>query len=213
MPEFSVDAVLFDLDGTLVDSTASVHRNWTRIAQVLGRPGEDLVGELHGIPGHQVLRMREPGLSEDRVAELNRMLIDGEVADTVDVVPTRGAAELLAVLPPAAWAVVTSGPLRLAAARIAAAGLPFPRYLVTADDVRIGKPDPEPFLLGAAAVGHSPGRCLAVEDAPAGISSARSAGCRVLGVLATYPELDADTVPDLGALHVEVTDAGLRVCY
>ncbi len=213
MPEFSVDAVLFDLDGTLVDSTASVHRNWKRIAEVLGRAGEDLVGDLHGIPGHQVLRIREPELSEDRVAELNRMLIDGEVSDTADVVPTRGAAELLSLLPPDRWAVVTSGPLRLATARITAAGLPFPRGLITADDVVTGKPDPEPFLLGAAAVGRPAGRCLAVEDAPAGISSARAAGCRVLGVLNTYPTLDADTLPDLSALHIQVSDDGLLISY
>jgi sugar-phosphatase len=132
------DAVLFDLDGTLVDSTASVLRNWRRVAALLGRDGEDLVGNLHGIPGRQVLRMIEPGLSEERIRELDRVLIDGEVADTRDVVPTQGARQLLEAVPTGRWAIVTSGTRRLALARLGAAGLPVPEIMVTADDVRVG---------------------------------------------------------------------------
>jgi len=210
VPRFSVDAVLFDLDGTLVDSTASVLRNWARLATILGRDGEDLAGHLQGIPGRQVLRMIEPGLSEERIRELDDMLIDGEVADTADVVAAKGAAELLAGLPADRWAIVTSGPRRLAQARIKVAGLPMPGILITADDVVTGKPDPAPFRLAAQRIGHPPERCLAIEDAPAGLASARAAGCRVLGVLTTYPSLDADTVPDLTALTI---DGGLTVTY
>ena len=210
MPRFSVDAVLFDLDGTLVDSTASVLRNWARLATILGRDGEDLAGHLQGIPGRQVLRMIEPGLSEERIRELDEMLIDGEVADTADVVAAKGAAELLAALPADRWAIVTSGPRRLARARIKVAGLPMPGILITADDVVTGKPDPAPFRLAVERIGHPAERCLAIEDAPAGIASARAAGCRVLGVLTTYPSLEADTVPDLTALSI---DGGLTVAY
>jgi len=214
LPRFTVDAVLFDLDGTLVDSAASVHRNWRRVAMILGRDGEDLAGHLQGIPGRQVLRMIEPGLSEQRIDELDRMLIDGEVADVSEVVAAKGAAGLLAGLPADRWAIVTSGPRRLARARLDAAGLPEPRILVTADDVRTGKPDPEPFRLAAARIGHPPRRCLAVEDAPAGVASARAAGCRVLGVLTTYPSLDADTVPDLTGLTIDAGgDGELTVSY
>jgi sugar-phosphatase len=207
------DAVLFDLDGTLVDSTASVLRNWRRVAALLGRDGEDLVGNLHGIPGRQVLRMIEPGLSEERIRELDRVLIDGEVADTRDVVPTQGARQLLEAVPTGRWAIVTSGTRRLALARLGAAGLPVPEIMVTADDVRVGKPDPEPFLLAARSLGLPPERCLVVEDAPAGITAARAAGCQVLGVLTTFPSLDADTVDDLTAVAVEATSAGLIVTF
>jgi sugar-phosphatase len=207
------DAVLFDLDGTLVDSTASVLRNWRRVAALLGRDGEDLVGNLHGIPGRQVLRMIEPGLSEERIRELDRVLIDGEVADTRDVVPTQGARQLLEAVPTGRWAIVTSGTRRLALARLGAAGLPVPEIMVTADDVRVGKPDPEPFLLAARSLGLPPERCLVVEDAPAGVTAARAAGCQVLGVLTTFPSLDADTVDDLTAVAVEATSAGLIVTF
>jgi sugar-phosphatase len=213
LSRFTVDAVLFDLDGTLVDSTASVLRNWRRIATILGRDGEDLVGQLQGIPGREVLRIIEPGLSDHRIRELDQALIDGEVADTSDVVAAKGAADLLSALPRDRWAIVTSGPRRLARARLKAAGLPVPRVLITADDVVTGKPDPAPFRLAAAQIGHPPERCLAVEDAPAGIASARAAGCRTLGVLTTYPSLDADTVPDLTALTIDVVAGGLTVTY
>jgi sugar-phosphatase len=205
--------VLFDLDGTLVDSTASVLRNWRRIAALLGRDGEDLVGDRHGIPGRQVLRMIEPDLSEERILELDQVLIEGEVADTRDVVPTRGALQLVEAIPADRWAIVTSGSRRLALARLRAAGLPVPAILVTADDVRVGKPDPEPYQLGARLIGLPPERCLVLEDAPAGITAARAAGCPTLGVLTTFPALDADTVKDLAAVTVEVTAAGLAVTY
>jgi mannitol-1-/sugar-/sorbitol-6-phosphatase len=207
------DAVLFDLDGTLVDSTASVLRNWRRVATMLGRDGEDLVGNRHGIPGRQVLRMIEPDLSEERILELDQALLDGEVADTRDVVATRGALPLLEALPADRWAIVTSGSRRLALARLRAAGLPVPPILVTADDVHVGKPDPEPYQLGARLLGLPPERCLVIEDAPAGITAARAAGCPALGVLTTFPALDADTVKDLAAVAVDVTAAGLTVTY
>jgi sugar-phosphatase len=213
LSHLTVDAVLFDLDGTLVDSTASVLRAWARIATILGRDGEDLVGDLQGIPGRQVLRIIEPGLSEQRVQELDEILLDGEVNDTVDVVAAKGALDLLTALPAERWAIVTSGTRRLAEARIGAAGLPVPRILVTADDVTAGKPDPAPFRLAAERIGHRPERCLAIEDAPAGIASARAAGCHTLGVLTTYPSLDADTVPDLSAVTIDLGDGGLAVRY
>jgi sugar-phosphatase len=213
MTQVFVDAVLFDLDGTLVDSTASVMRNWRRIAAMLGRDGEDLVGDLHGIPGRQVLRMIEPDLSEERIRELDQALIDGEVSDTRDVIPTRGALQLLELIPADRWAIVTSGPRRLALARLRAAGLPIPPVLVTADDVRVGKPDPAPYQLGARLMQRSPERCLVIEDAPAGITAARAAGSPALGVLTTFAALDADTVKDLTAVAVEVTPDGLVVTY
>jgi sugar-phosphatase len=213
MPQVLADAVLFDLDGTLVDSTASVMRNWRRIATMLGRDGEDLVGNLHGIPGRQVLRMIEPDLTEERIRELDQALIDGEATDTRDVAAIDGALRLLEAIPEDRWAIVTSGPRRLALARLAAAALPVPSIMVTADDVREGKPDPAPFLLGAQRLGLPPERCLVIEDAPAGITAARAAGCPVLGLLTTFPALDADTVKDLTAVAVDVTATGLVVTY
>ena len=213
MSRLVVDHVLFDLDGTLVDSTASVRRNWARIATLIGRPGHDLVGDRHGIPGHQVLRTVAPELSEARIRELDQSLIDGEVSDTGDVTATAGAATLLSAIPPDRWSIVTSAPRRLAVTRLAAARLPVPPVMVTADDVRIGKPDPAPFLLAVDRLGSVPSRCLVIEDAPAGISAARAAGCPALGVLTTFAHLDADTVADLTAVTVVPTAEGLAIAY
>jgi sugar-phosphatase len=207
------DALLLDLDGTLVDSTASVVRNWARIAVMLGREGEDILRGRHGMPGRQVLRTVEPALSEERIRELDRALLEGEATDTRDVTATKGALLLIDALPADRWAIVTSGSRRLALARLRAAGLPVPAVMVTADDVREGKPDPAPFLLAARQLGWAAERCLAIEDAPAGIASARAAGCPTLGVLTTFDALDADTVADLSAVTVAVTADGLIVTY
>jgi sugar-phosphatase len=208
-----VGHVLFDLDGTLVDSTASVRRNWARVAAMIGRPGQDLVGDRHGVPGHQVLRVVAPELSEQRVRELNQALVEGEISDTADVVATAGAAALLSSIPPGRWAIVTSAPRRLALARLGAAGLPTPAVLVTADDVRVGKPDPAPFRLAVRRLGSVAERCLVIEDAPAGISAARAAGCPVLGVRTTFARLDADTVADLTAVTARPAADGLTITY
>ena len=213
MTRVSADALLLDLDGTLVDSTASVLRNWARIAAMLGREGEDILGGRHGIPGRQVLRTIEPGLSEERIRELDRALLEGEISDTRDVIATKGALSLVEALPRERWAIVTSGSRRLALARLGAAGLPVPSVMVTADDVREGKPDPAPFRLAAHRLGWPVERCLAIEDAPAGIAAARAAGCTTLGVLTTFAALDATTVPDLSEVAVEETADGLIVTY
>jgi sugar-phosphatase len=212
MTQLVVQAVLFDLDGTLVDSTASVERNWRRLADRIGRPFAEVEPLIHGIPGKQVLRMLDPDMPADQVEELNEFMIVGESTDTQDCIPLPGALIALDVLPTNRWAIVTSGSLRLARARIAAAGLPFPRHLVTADDVAQGKPDPAPYLLGAARVGHPPGSCLVFEDAPAGVASAQAAGIPVVGLLTTHPRLAAPvTRATLAEVEFSADRAGVVV--
>ena len=119
-----------------------------------------------------------------------------------------GAIDVLDRLPPDRVAIVTSGTVRLASARIAAAGLPRPAVVVTADDVEVGKPNPAPFLTGAALLGFPPERCLVVEDAPAGVTAAKAAGCPVVGVLTTHDALDAPTVTSLDRIDFQVGDGG-----
>jgi sugar-phosphatase len=211
MPSFSVDAVLFDLDGTLVDSTASVNRNWRAMAARLGLPEDEVVGRFHGQSARDVLRVLLPDLPEPELDALHADFAAGEVADTYDVVATPGATDLLAALAPSRWAVVTSCPVDLTAARLKAAGLPFPTRLVTREDTELGKPDPAPYLLGARRVGYVPHRCLVVEDAPPGVASARAAGCPVVGLRTTYADLAAPTVRDLTELRIEPAGAELRV--
>ena len=194
MPEFLVSGLLFDLDGTLVDSEASVQRNWRKLADKVGLPWETIGPWIHGIPVRQVMRTLVPDMSEERVQEMQQFMIDAESTDTVDVVPMPGAVELLRQLPADRWAIVTSGGDRLAAARIGAAGLPRPRFLITADHVKVGKPAPEPYLAGAQALGLPPGECLAFEDAPPGMESAVAAGMPVIGIATTHPDLSGPTV-------------------
>ncbi|MEO9324777.1 HAD-IA family hydrolase [Nocardioides sp. C4-1] len=199
--------LLFDLDGTLVDSTAVVDRCWTALAERLGVEPETVVGRYHGMPANVALPMVDPSLEPAEVDELHRWLLSLEVADTDGIVALPGAADLLTSLPDDAWTIVTSCTHELAELRLAAAGLPVPALMVCSDDVARGKPDPEPYLLGARRTGTPPAECLVVEDAPAGVASARAAGCDVVGVLTTHDSLDTVTVGSLADLDVTV-DAG-----
>jgi sugar-phosphatase len=200
---FEVDAILFDMDGTLIDSTPSVLRSWDLVAAEFEIPA-DLFAAVprHGRPALEILADLLP---RGRIAAAAARLDELEIADTADVAALPGALRLLAGLPPQRWAVVTSAGRALAGARLAAAGIDA-RHLVTVDDVSRGKPDPEPYLLGAERLGVPAGRCLVIEDAPAGLESARAAGMVAVAVTTTHAasELDADlVVPDLSALRVD----------
>jgi mannitol-1-/sugar-/sorbitol-6-phosphatase len=187
------DAVLFDMDGTLVDSTASVYRSWMHWAGEFGVPAERLAG-WHGVPAKAIVEAvldaprREAALA--RIEELEVLDADG------GIVVLDGVHEALAALPAGRAAIVTSCTAPLARARIAATGLAAPSVVVTASEVVVGKPDPEPYLLGARRLGVDPARCLVVEDAPAGLASGRAAGAATLAVVTTHTagELDADLV-------------------
>ncbi|AIX99667.1 hypothetical protein ART_0069 [Arthrobacter sp. PAMC 25486] len=186
---FTVDALLFDLDGTLIDSTPATERAWRLWGERMGLEGFRYGS--HGMPAQAlVTRHIEP----KRQAEAFELIKALELADTGGVVRKDGAVELLASLPAGSWTIVTSCTLDLALARMAAAGVARPEHLVTADQVLDGKPHPEPFLLGASRLGVDISRCLVVEDAPAGLTSGRAAGAVTLAVVGTQmaSELDAD---------------------
>lgn len=186
------DAVIFDLDGTLIDSTAAVVRAWTEWAELEGVPGDQLAGQ-HGVPSQDVVRAVLPLQRQSAAIERINAL---ELADTDGIEPLPGAAEALQALPAAQVAIATSCSAPLATARIAASGLRPPQVVITADDVRRGKPAPDPYLTAAAWLGADPSRCLVVEDAPQGLSAAREAGSATLAVQTTTPvdQLDADLV-------------------
>jgi sugar-phosphatase len=180
-------AILADLDGTLVDSVASGRRAWGGFARRRGLDEEETIRFAMGRPTRETIALLVP--EGERDAEQGQ--IDGdEVDDAHSVTAYPGAAELLAG--PVPIAVVTSGSTELATARLRGAGLEPPAVLVTADRVTRGKPDPEPFLLGARELGVDPARCLVLEDAPSGIESARAAGIPVVAFRTTHPDADLE---------------------
>jgi mannitol-1-/sugar-/sorbitol-6-phosphatase len=181
--ELKARALLFDLDGVLVDSTASVERHWRNWANRHGLDADALIAVVHGRRAIDTIRERAPQLDAD--AEL-ASLIAAESADTSGVVAMPGAARLLASLPASRWAIVTSGAREVALARLKAAGLTAPSVLITADRVTRGKPDPEGYLAAAAELHERPAHCIVVEDAPVGIEAARRGGMRCIALLTTH---------------------------
>jgi sugar-phosphatase len=183
MPTFSCSAVLFDLDGVLVDSTRSVDREWRAWAERKGVDGDAVMAIAHGVRTIEVIRRVAPHLdAEAEVIELEDREADHQ--EGVSAMP--GALHLVQSIPEGRWGVVTSGTKLLASARLRFCGLPVPNVLVTADDVAHGKPHPEPYLKGAQLLGFKPSDCLVIEDAPAGIESARAGGLKVIGITSTY---------------------------
>jgi mannitol-1-/sugar-/sorbitol-6-phosphatase len=179
----SMQAFLFDIDGTLVDSSAVVERTWRQVASEFRADPAAILGSCHGRRDTEVVREFFPPEVTDRV--LNR--IAALEAGAVDgIVAVRGAPQLLGTLDPGQWAAVTSGSRALMQARLQAAGLPVPGVLIAAEDVRCGKPDPAGFLMAASALGVPPADCAVVEDSPAGIAAGRAAGAVVIGVTTTH---------------------------
>ncbi len=180
MPLFSCEAILFDLDGVLVDSTPCVTRVWSNWARQHGLDPEYVVHVAHGQRTIETVRIVAPSL--DAQGETNR-IEQMELDDTDGLRVLPGAAELLGKIPPERYTIVTSGTRRLATKRLQVAGLPVPAKMITADDVTRGKPDPEPYLAGARALGFDPSLCLVFEDAPSGIQAAKNAGTTAIAVL------------------------------
>lgn len=174
------DAVLLDMDGTIVNSDAAVERAWRTWATEHEITWSRLEPYLHGSPTDRTIGLLLPNLDEAEAARSAERQLNLQVDDLADVVAAVGWPELHSALLTTGtpWIVVTSAPARLAKARLGAAGIE-PDLLVTRDDVVHGKPDPEGFLIGARLLGVDAARCLAVEDSPPGIDAARASGAAV----------------------------------
>lgn len=210
--EFTCAAVLFDADGTLIDSIPAVERAWRTWSTEYGFDPEEILATCHGRPSAETIIELVPG--DGFHAALTR-LDDLEVTDTRGVRAYPNSRELLDALSDAGlpWAVVTSGTLALVTARLKAAELPTPQVLVTADSVTNGKPDPEGYLLAARQLGVDPARCVVIEDAPAGIRAGKAAGATVIGVTTSHraDELGAADVIVPGLTAVSYVDGRLVV--
>jgi sugar-phosphatase len=193
MTRISCAALLFDMDGVLVDSTPAVARVWTRWALRHGFDPAEVVHRAHGRPSITTIREYLP--NTDPLAE-NKEIERGEITDLDGIVPLPGALELLSALPRGRWTIVTSCTRRLAEVRLQTSGLPLPEVFVTSSDIPNGKPAPDPYLKGAEVLGFAARDCVVVEDAPAGVRSGKAAGARVIGLCTTMPSRE---IRDAGA--------------
>jgi len=206
-------AFLFDLDGTLLTSIASAERCWARWAGEHGLDVAALLPTIHGKRAIDTIReLALPGV--DPVAEA-AALTQREIEDVADIDPIAGAAAFLGAIPADRWAVVTSAPRALAAARMKAAGLPTPPMMICSEEVENGKPAPDGYILGARQLGFDPADCLVFEDAAAGIAAGHAAGADVLVITQTHatgaPQPAERSLVNYGDVGVRLDDAGLVI--
>jgi sugar-phosphatase len=195
--------ILFDMDGILISSLGSVERSWTKWAEMRGVDPAAALAIVHGCRSIDSVRRLRPDL--DAEAE-NTIIEDMEVEDTEGVRVLSGVPELLRALPTPLWTVVTSATERLARVRMASAGIPVPERFISAEQVANGKPDPDPYLAGAALLGFDPADCVVFEDAASGAQAGRAAGCTVVATTFSH------TVESLEAADYLIEDvAGVRV--
>src|SRR5579885_1175838 len=185
MTQVQCAALLFDLDGVLINSTPAVARVWRQWAIEHGFNPEEVVSRAHGRPSLTTVREYLPNANHEKE---NRDVERREIEDLGGVVPLPGALELLASLPPDRWTIVTSCTRPLAEVRIKAAGLPLPRKMITSNDITHGTPDPEPYLKGSALLGFAAKDCIVFEDVPAGVRAGKSATARVAAFTSTVQE-------------------------
>jgi|SRR5580692_1192142 sugar-phosphatase len=209
-------AVLFDMDGVLVDSTPAVARVWTGWALEHGLVPDEVVRRAHGRPSlATIIELLPQGNHDAEDREVERR----EIEDIADVVALPGALRLLQTIPQERWAVVTSATRALAEVRLRAAGLPAPRHLVTASDLARGKPFPDPYLKGAEILGVAPADCVVAEDAASGVRAGKAAGARVVALLTTSTEAEllnagADWIADdLSALSLETQGSATGLTF
>jgi sugar-phosphatase len=177
------DAILFDLDGVLIDSGSCIERHWQEWAQKHNIDFNTVLANVHGVRTIETIQKVAPHLDAEKEAA---SFSAHEILDTEGVVAIQGAKALMTKLSADQWAIVTSGGYELVLARLNKAGLPIPKFVVSAQDVDQGKPSPQPYLTAAMKLGLSPERCVVVEDAPSGVRSGKAAGMRVIGITSTH---------------------------
>lgn len=187
-------AVLFDMDGTLVDSNAVVEQVWSEFADALGVPADEVIDFAHGRPSRDTIAKFTP--SGESVDEWLAWIVAAETTRFGDMVAIPGAVDVVRSMPAGTWAVVTSALHDPAVARLESVGFPDPAVLIGADDVTHGKPDPEGYARAARELGFEPADCVVFEDTPAGVEAGRRAGCVVVAVGAA----------DVGPVEARISD-------
>ncbi len=203
------EAILFDLDGVLIDSTSCIERHWQEWSQTNNIDLGLILQNAHGVRTIETMQIVAPHLDSEKEAA---KFTANEIIDTEGVVAIPGARKLIDQIPEDQWTIVTSGSYDLVQARLLKAGLPMPKAIITADDVTQGKPSPEPYLKGAQKIGVPIDQCCIVEDAPIGVKAGKSAGAKVIGILSTHSKEEllaagADyMVESLDQIQMEIVD-------
>jgi sugar-phosphatase len=209
---FRCQAILFDLDGVLVDSTECVERTWRGWATRNSLDPSRVISLAHGRPTRATVQLVAPHLDVEQEAGL---LEAGEAMASEGIYEIPHAREILESLPAGSWAVVTSGTRAIAEFRLKLTGLPVPPVLICADEIERGKPDPQGYLTAAAKLHRAAEDCVVIEDAPLGIEAARAAKMRVIAIAATYPPerlTSADAVVEsLADLSIKAGAKGIQI--
>jgi len=192
------------MDGVLIDSAPAVERVWRKWAHAHHLDPDEVVSHAHGRRSVETIRAIAPQMNAERE---NVTVEQMEIEDKEGLTALPGALDLLRGLPPERFAIVTSATRPLAVARLGYAGLPVPSHMLTADDVRQGKPSPEPYLKGAALLGVAPADCIVFEDTPAGIASAHAAGMRAIALGKTYSTHELQAADALARSLAEIAVA------
>jgi len=205
-------AFLFDMDGTVLNSIAAAERIWAAWAVRHGVDVETFLPTIHGVRAiDTITRLNLPGVDAEAQAAF---ITEAEIADVEGIVEIPGAAAFLNSLPKDRWAMVTSAPRDLALRRMAAAGIPAPAVMITAEDVQAGKPDPAGYLLAAKRLGLEARDCLIFEDAAVGIQAAEAAGAPLMIITTTHQhplETAHATLASYAAVSVRVDSNGLHL--
>ena len=205
-------AFLFDMDGTVLNSIAAAERIWSAWAVRHGVDVATFLPTIHGARAIDTInRLNLPGVDAEAQAAF---ITQAEIEDVEGIVEIPGAAAFLNSLPKDRWAMVTSAPRDLALRRMAAAGIPEPLLMITAEDVQAGKPDPAGYLLAAKRLGLEPRDCLIFEDATVGIQAAEAAGAPLMIITTTHQhalETAHATLASYADIRVEVDRDGLRL--
>lgn len=203
-------AILFDLDGTLVDSSDAVARTWTTWASIHQLDPNDVFYAARGKRPIDTIRHFAP--SSNLMTEVARLEAI-EISELDSILALPGAYDIVEMIAADKWAVVSSGSRKLAQARIATCAFPRPPVVIGSEDVGRGKPDPEPYIAATIRLGVAPEDCMVFEDTPAGIQSAKTAGCTVVALTTTHAAADLKAadgmIPNLSAVRVQRKDGRL----
>ena len=210
----SCKAILFDFDGVLIDSEPVYERHWEEWATAHGASVEHILSIHHGLPVVKTIGTVAPHLDAEqeaaRFVEICKSDVEGALSH-------EGVPNLLERLPASRWAIATSSYRSIVNNQMTYLSLPFPRVLVTIEDVVNGKPAPDPYLQAAAKLGFSPEECLVIEDSPTGVASAKASGATVVAVQTTNRAAvlkGADVIVDrLLDLQIEAGPAGIQVTW